>query len=85
MKKEKTCPRCGGPVKTGRLVNYRDFHWMPDQEEGRGFWESILHPAGALQIPEPSAVDGWSYPYGEIPTCHCPDCQLFFFEGREEP
>lgn len=81
----KTCPQCGGPVKSGRLSSIREIHWTCDEKDRRSLWEKLRHPGGDLQTPMPSAPEGWFSPFGEISAYHCPGCTLFFFEGREEP
>ena len=81
----KTCPCCGGPVKSGRLYSIKEIHWEPDEQDQRSLWERLRHPGGDLQVPMPSAPEGWFSPMGDITAYHCPGCQLFFFEGREEP
>ncbi len=85
MENGKTCPRCGGPVKSGRLSSHREIHWISDERERQSLWEKLRHPGGDLQLPMPGAPEGWTSPLGEITAYHCPVCTLFFFDGREEP
>lgn len=82
------CPGCGKPMLPGTLGSIRDIDWTPQTTEKTDWkkylsWEGVKELCSELTTGLEIYQEGeWSPPYGQIPTYHCPDCQLFLFRGR---
>ena len=86
------CPVCGRPMIPGDLRgdigSVYAIDWSP-RTSGKVDWKKYLSWDGIRELCSEMTTsleiyqDGeWSPPLGDIPTYHCPDCQMFLFRGR---
>ena len=86
------CPVCGRLMVPGDLRgdigSTCTIDWRP-RASGKVDWKKYLSWDGIRELCSEMTTsleiyqDGeWSPPLGDIPTYHCPDCQLFLFRGR---
>lgn len=77
-------------MKKGTLSNMDEAYWIPDDKRQPSLkellsWEGIKKFcsdfSGSIEIPDPE--EGWFDIIDEVPTYHCPNCQIFLFAGRE--
>ena len=86
------CPVCGRLMVPGDLRgdigSTCTIDWKP-RASGKVDWKKYLSWDGIRELCSEMTTsleiyqDGaWSPPLGDIPTYHCPACQLFLFRGR---
>lgn len=82
------CPGCAKPMLPGTLSSIRDIDWVPETSEKPDWkkylsWEGVKEFCSELTTSLEIYQEGeWAPPCGQIPTYHCPDCQIFLFRGR---